>query len=373
MSDPFLPTGTVLVSHERLRGQVEDILAAWGVAEDDVGLIAHAIVETDLSAIDSHGISMLPLYDQMRRDGRLNVGATPKVIREFGATALVDADAGLGHAVAVRAMRRAAEFSRTHGCGVVAVRNSHHFGAAGIYAAIAAEMRVVGLVTSSTRFVTMVPTFGAAPVLGTNPIAFAAPAHRQPPVLLDMATTSAAGNKVKAYWLNERAIPAGWVVDGKGEPVTDSAEARQIVFERPEGGLTPLGGTPDGGSHKGYGLALMVHILGGVLSGASFSPIRNRTQRPDDPDDIGHFFLAIDPQAFRDEGDFEDDLDAVIEVLRGTCPGDPGQPVLVAGDPERTARQERLANGIPVPPRLQEQLRQVAASSGVAYTLETDA
>lgn len=363
------PPKTALVAHERVREQVRSILMAWGISDDDVSLIADAIVETDLRAIDSHGISMLPLYDQMRRDGRLNVAAKPRLLREMGATALVDADAGLGHAVSVRAMRRAAEMSLQHGCGIVCVRNSHHFGAAGIYAEVAAEMGVIGIVTSSTRFVAMVPTFAAEPVLGTNPLAFAAPAKRQPPVVLDMATTSAAGNKVKAYWLKERDIPAGWVVDGAGRPVTDSAEARAIVFERPEGGLTPLGGTVENGSHKGYGLALMVHILGGALSGASFSPVRNRTQKPQDPDDIGHFFLAIDPKAFREPGAFEDDLDVVIDVLRSARPEKPEQPVLVAGDPERKAKAERLANGIPVPVRLQEQLREVAAASGVDFIL----
>lgn len=360
---------TIWVPHETLRGQVIEILSAWGVGEEDGRLIAEVMVETDLRAIDSHGISMLPLYDRMRSDGSLNLKPQPRVIREFGATALVDADAGLGHAVSIRAMHRAIGLSRQHGCGIVLVRNSHHFGAAGIYAEIAAKEGVVGFVTSATRFITMVPTYGAEPVLGTNPLAFAAPAGSQPPVLLDMATTSAAGNKVKAYWLKNREIPPGWVVDAKGETVTDSREANSIIFERPEGGLTPLGGTPEGGSYKGYGLALMVHVLSAVLAGASFSPLRNRTQGRADPDDIGHFFMAVNPEAFRDAGEFESDMDEVLEVLRDTRPVDPDQPVLVAGDPERAAREERLKTGIPLPPRLQEQLKAVAANSGVEYRL----
>ena len=110
-----------------------------------------------------------------------------------------------------------------------------------------------------------------------------------------------------------------------------------------EGGITPLGGTRDAGSHKGYGLAVMVHILAGCLSGASFSPLRNRTQKPSDPHNIGHFFLAIDPRAFRGEGEFEDDLDQVIDVLRGAKRADPDQPVLIPGDPEMATRADRLA------------------------------
>ena len=143
-------------------------------------------------------------------------------------------------------------------------------------------------------------------------------------------------------------MPSGWVVDGNGQSVTDPEEAFRHVFERPEGGITPLGGAREVGGHKGYGLAVMVHILSGALSGASFSPIRNRTQKPSDPHNLGHFFMAIDPRAFRSEGEFETDLDQVIDVLHGAKRADPNQPVMVAGDPEMLTRRERLEAGVPV-------------------------
>src|SRR5260370_33510997 len=127
------------------------------------------------------------------------------------------------------------------------------------------------------------------------------------------------------------------------------AEAAFIdVWERPGGRTTPLGGAREAGNHKGYGLAVMVHILGATLSGASFSPIRNRTQKPSDPHNIGHFFLAIDPRAFRADGEFEDDLDQVIDTLHGAKRADPKQPVLVAGGPEMTTRAGRLRDGVPI-------------------------
>jgi LDH2 family malate/lactate/ureidoglycolate dehydrogenase len=141
------------------------------------------------------------------------------------------------------------------------------------------------------------------------------------------------------------------------------------VFDKPEGGITPLGGAREVGGHKGYGLAVMVHILGGALAGASFSPIRNRTQKPSDPHNIGHFFLAIDPRAFREEGAFENDLDQVIDTLHGARRADPAQPVLVAGDPETATRAERLRDGVPVPDDLLEQLRAVAKSANVPFVL----
>jgi len=312
---------------------------------------------------------MLPTYDQEFRNGRLNMRPAWKTLRDAPAVALIDADASLGHPVSVHAMTLAVEKCRATGVAVVSVVNSHHFGAAGCYSRIAADRGVIGMVTSATRGVTMVPTFAAEPVMGTNPLAFAAPARRNPPFQLDMATTTVAAGKVKVHKLNHRAVPEGWVVDADGRAVTDPGKAFGHVFEQPDGGITPLGGTRELGSHKGYGLAVMVHILGGTLSGASFSPLRNKTQKPSDPHNIGHFFMAIDPRAFRGEGEFEDDLDQVIDTLHAAKRADPAQPVLVAGDPEMATRAERLRDGVPVPDDLLVQLRAVAASAGVPFVL----
>jgi LDH2 family malate/lactate/ureidoglycolate dehydrogenase len=352
-----------------IREQLESVLRAWGMSEAHAGTTADMMLETDLRGVDSHGISMLPTYDRDFRAGRLNVRPVFKTLRDAPATALIDADASLGHPVSVHAMNMAVDKCRASGVAVVSVVNSHHFGAAGCYSRLAADRGVIGMVTSATRGVTMVPTFAAEPVMGTNPLAFAAPARRNPPFQLDMATTTVAAGKVKVHKLNHRPLPPGWVVDAAGRTVTDPEEAFRYVFERPEGGITPLGGSREAGGHKGYGLAVMVHILGGVLSGASFSPIRNRTQKPSDPHNLGHFFMAIDPRAFRPDGEFEDDLDQVIDVLHGARRADPAQPVLVAGDPETATRAERLRDGVPVPDDLMDQLRAVARSASVPFVL----
>jgi LDH2 family malate/lactate/ureidoglycolate dehydrogenase len=353
-----------------IREQLVSVLRAWGMSDEHAGTTAEMMVETDLRGVDSHGISMLPTYDREFRAGRLNMRPTFKALREGPAFALIDADASLGHPVSVQAMTLAVDKCRDSGVAVVSVVNSHHFGAAGCYARLAADRGVIGMVTSSTRGVTMVPTFGAEPVMGTNPLAFAAPAQRNPPFQLDMATTTVAAGKVKVYKLNHRPVPPGWVVDERGEAITDPEQAFGYVFDRPEGGITPLGGPREVGGHKGYGLAVMVHILGGVLAGASFSPIRNRTQKPSDPHNIGHFFMAIDPRAFRAPGDFERDLDQVIDTLHGARRADPAQPVLVAGDPEMATRAERLRDGIPVPDDLVAQLRTVVGAADVPFVLE---
>ena len=353
-----------------VRGQIVSILGSWGMDPELVRTTAEVMVETDLAGVDSHGVSMLMDYENSKSKGKLNLKARPHVVKETAVTALVDADAGLGHPAAVMGMKLAIAKAKAMSVGVVSVFNSHHFSATGYYAALASKEGLVGMVTSATRSIAVVPTRAAVPVLGTNPIAFAAPAKRNRNFLLDMATSTVANNKIKVYDLNAKKLPPGWVLDGQGKPVTDPAEAMDIVYSRKSGGgQTPVGGTPEMSSHKGYGLALMVHILGGTLSGASFSPIRVKTQKPSEPDRLGHFFLAIDPKAFRPDGAFEEDLDAVIDVLHGTAPVDPAQPVLVPGDPETASRERRLREGIPLPAPLLEKLRAICERSGVAFIL----
>ncbi len=359
------------VSAERVRRQITAVLLAWGMAQDLAETTAEVMVETDLMGVDSHGISMLMLYERMRTAGQLRLQARPRVVRDAACTALVDGGAGLGHPVAVMAMNLAVDKAlAAGGLGAVGVFNSHHFGAAGHYARLATDRGMLGMVASSARTVVMVPTRGAAPVLGTNPLAFSAPARRNRPFVLDMATTTVAANKVKVYDLNRRPLPEGWVADERGGSVTDAALAMDYLFNRPEGGLTPLGGTPEMGSHKGYGLAVVAQILGATLTGGSFSPLRVRTQGPDEPDNVGHFFLAIDPRAFRPPGAFEEDLDAVIDVLHATPPADPAKPVLVAGDPEDQMRARRLGEGIPIPPALDRHIRDICGRCGSAYVLQ---
>ena len=368
MSPPLLRVGPEVV-----RAQIVAVLTAWGMEPDAVATTAEVMVETDLAGVDSHGVSMLMDYDASRRKGKLKVNARPRVVRENPVTALMDADAGLGHPASVAAMRLAIAKAEAAGVGVVAVRNSHHFGAAGYYAALAPERGLVGLVTSGTRTVNVVPARGRKALLGTNPIAFCAPAARNRAFRLDMATSTTAANKVRVYGLNGRTLPEGWAVDGRGAPIRDPAEALRTIREGREGGLTPLGGTAETASHKGYGLAMMAHILGAVLSGGSFSPLRVRTQRPQDPDTLGHFFIALDPKAFREEGAFEADLDDAMDVLRAAPAADPALPVLVPGDPEAATREERLREGIPVPRTLADQIRAVCEGCGAAYLLEPPA
>jgi LDH2 family malate/lactate/ureidoglycolate dehydrogenase len=359
----------MLVPATAIHAQISAVLTAWGMPADVVRTAADVMTDTDLSGIDSHGISMLMLYEEALELDQLNRAPRPRVVRETPVTALIDGDAGLGHVSAVMGMELAIEKAKMSGVGIVSVFNSTHFGAAGYYAAMASRRGMLGMVTCTTRGNPVIPTRSAVPVLGTNPIAFAAPTRRNRPFLLDMSTSTVAQNKVKVFDLQGRPLPAGWVLDERGDAVIDSAVAMDLVTVQHTGGITALGGTAEMSSHKGYGLSVMVQILSATLAGGSFTPIRKRTQGRGDPDNIGHFLMALDPTVFRAEGEFEDDLDDVLDVLHEARPSDASEPVLVAGEPEAIAREERSRHGIPMPAPLVNRLRAICDRAGAPFLL----
>jgi LDH2 family malate/lactate/ureidoglycolate dehydrogenase len=363
----------IYVTPDLLKRQVTLVLSSWGMASEHCEIISDILVETDLRGIESHGASMLPLYDKMRRAGGLNMKPTARIVRENAATAAIDADAGLGHPVAVQAMKLAVEKCKAIGIGAVSVFNSHHFGAAGIYAEMAARAGAVALVTSSARTVAVIPMGGTAPVLGTNPIAFAAPSSNGDPFLLDMSTSAVAANKVKVYAYHQTPLPVGWVVDGEGGPVCDPKRGFRLCMEGDAGGLMPLGGSRETGTHKGYGLAVMAQLLGSTLAGGSFSPFRQRDAVAGAPDNIGHFFLALQPEFFRAGGSFEDEVGEILAHLRASPAAEPGSPVIVAGEPEFARRAERLKSGIPLNDAFLDEVRKVASDSGVDFILDSGA
>ncbi len=347
-----------------IRRQLESIFAAWGMPAEHITASVEVMVETDLRGIDSHGIAMMPLYSQLRAEGRLTMAPDIRIVRESAVTALIDAGGGLGHAPSIRAMDLAISKAAGAGLAAVAVRNSNHYGAAGIYALRAAEQGLIGLATTNVWKPSVVPTRSAQAMFGTNPIAFAAPAKRNPPFVLDMATSTVAIGKLTIAWLNEKPIPVGWALDGSGRPTSDPAAALKHRL------LTPLGGTPLMSSHKGYGLAAMVEILSAMLSGADYAATRPQLAPEPDRYNVGHFFLAMNPAAFRAPGEFEAEVDDMIDALRRARPVDPAEPVLVPGDPEVTARARREADGVPIPDRLREQIKTIAEAAGVTFLLE---
>lgn len=351
-------------SYAEHRAQLRALLQAWGMKEDFAERTAEVMAWADLHGVDSHGISMVPLYFERSGNGRVNMRATPRVLRETPVSALVDGDGGLGHEPGRQAMELAIARAHAIGVGVVVVRNSSHFGAAGFYTRMAADAGLVGMAATSAAGVQVAPTGGAEARLGTDPWSFAAPGSDGVPFLLDMATTTVAAGRIRNKANEGLPTPAGWLLTKDGLPSTDPLEAAE------KGGyLTSLGGSAEGSSYKGYGLSVMVNILSACLSGSTLITDSMHQKQPFGMD-IGHFFLALNPELFREEGAFEADMTALCGALRGTRPVNAAAPVMVAGDKERAIAERRLREGIPVGPRLLAQVEAIARESGVAWVLE---
>ncbi|MBV8615430.1 MAG: Ldh family oxidoreductase [Acetobacteraceae bacterium] len=346
------------------RAQIKAILGAWGMPEENAEQTSEILAWADLHGVDSHGISMLPGYDRLRRQRRARMDARPEIVRETPVSALIDGGGGLGHVPARFAMCMAIDKARRAGLAAVAVRNSAHFGACGFYTLMAAEAGLVGMAATSASGIQVAPTFGRQARLGTDPWSFAAPSADGAPFLLDMATTTVAAGRVRNKANENETCPPGWVLTRDGLPSTDPLEA-----SRKGGFLTSLGGSPESSSYKGYGLAVMVNILSSCLSGATLITDPLHTKKPHGQD-IGHFLMAIDPGLFRDPAEFQADVARFLGDLRATEPLDPARPVMVAGDPQRRLAARRMAEGIPVGPGLLAQVRQIAQASAAPWLLD---
>lgn len=351
-------------AYETHRAQLKAILAAWGMSEDNAEVTADILAWADLHGVDSHGISMIPGYDRLRRNGRANMQAQPRIVKETQVSALVDGDGGLGHVPARFAMQVAIDKAKAIGMAIVAVKNSAHFGATGYYTLMAAREGLIAMACTSASSIQVAPTFGREAKLGTDPWSFAAPTAGGEPFLLDMATTTVAAGRIRNKANEGLECPPGWVLTKEGLPSTDPLEARE------KGGyLTSLGGSPENSSYKGYGLSVMVNILGSCLSGATLITDPMHTKKPQG-NDIGHCFIAIDPALFRSRDEFAADVGRLCDDLRATRPVDPGQPVMVAGDPQWQNAAERRRNGIPVGAGLLSQIRQIAQASSAPWLLD---
>src|SRR5256712_576956 len=254
----------VFVSEAALRRTVTQIFEKLGLTPEDAAEGADVLTMTDLRGVETHGVSnMLRAYVRDYKAGKLDPRPGWRIVRESPGTAVIDAERRLGIIVGPKAMRLAIDKARTVGVGVVTVYNSGHFGAIGHFAMQAAQQNMVGVCFTGAGL-SVVPTFAAKPMLGTNPIAVAAPARREAPMLFDAATSAIAGNKIRlAIRLGSPLLP-GWVTDKEGNPITEE----KPVFDRDEYHQLPLGGTREQGSHKGYGFALMAEVLSTVLAGA---------------------------------------------------------------------------------------------------------
>jgi len=351
----------VTIHHARLGEFIIAVLGALGMPRHILEPTVRLMVRTDLRGVDSHGIGMLPRYVEWIEGGFIDPAAEPKTARDDLATALLDGQKGLGYYPSSVAMALAIAKARTFGVGIVAVRNSNHFGAAANYSMMALAHDMIGLATTNSPYVAMVPTFGRAPMLSTNPISVAAPAGTQTPFVLDMATTTVAIGKLRIAARWGKPIPEGWAVDPAGRPTTDPKVALAHRL------LSPLGGSRALGGHKGYGLGVMVDILSGVLSGAVYGNLFFRSDMPEQRlHNVGHCFAAIDPARFRPIEEFKADMDEMLRVLKESPKAEGEERIYTAGEPEAECERRRLVEGIPLAPALVKQVNGIAVSLGVA-------
>ena len=308
-------------------------------------LAANALLSADLRGIDSHGIARLSGYVRLWEVKRVNATPAIQIVHETPSTAVLDGDQGLGLVVAQEAMKIAIAKAEKVGTGWVSVQNSNHFGIAGYHAMLALEHNMIGVaMTNASPLVA--PTFSIDKMLGTNPIAVAAPAGSQPPFVADLATTTAANGKLEILQRKNEETPAGWVQDQSGHSTTDAHILKK------GGALLPLGSDREHGSHKGYALGAMVDLFSALLSGANYAPwvppfpayVPMPAQQPGKG--IGHFIGAMRIDAFRPADEFKKDMDHWIEGFRNARPMEGHSQVLVPGDPERIAEEERLQEGI---------------------------
>ena len=353
-----------VVQEKALRRFCEQVLTKLGVPAEDARVTTDVLVLADLRGIDSHGVARLGRYVNGLKQGTMKPTDQSRIIREAKATALIDGGQSLGQVVGKKGMDLAIRKARDTAVGVVAVRNSNHYGIAGYYSLMALEHDLIG-VSMTNAGPLVVPTFGRASILGTNPISLAAPALKEKAFVLDMATSTVPRGKVEVYNRLGQPMPHGWAVDETGRSSTDPARVLNALAKRLGGGLLPLGGEgEDLGGHKGYGLALMVDVLCGVLSGAATGlQVYADEKKPN----VGHFFMALDPTAFRPLDEFRGDMGRLARELKESPKAHGQERIYVHGE-KSFARMERFRKeGIPLDPKVVDGLKKIGTDLGIPW------
>jgi L-2-hydroxycarboxylate dehydrogenase (NAD+) len=356
----------LVYTYDQLEHFALSIFEKIGCPAKDAKLATEVLLRADLRGIDSHGIARLSGYVRLWKKKRVNSAPNIRIVHESPSTAVVDGDSGLGLVVAPLAMEIAIEKARQAGTGWVSVKNSNHFGIAGYHAMMALQHDMIGMaMTNASPLVA--PTFSIERLLGTNPIAVAIPADQQPPFVADFATTTAANGKLEILQRKNLAAPVGWVQTKTGTPSTDPNETRS------GGALIPLGSDREHGSHKGFCLGAWVDIFSAVLSGANYGPwvppFVAFLDPPSDPvgEGIGHFFGAMRVDAFRPAGEFKSHMDNWISRFRKAKTIEGEERVIIPGDPERKMEDSRRKDGIPINPKVAEDLKELATSFSLRF------
>ncbi len=369
-------TTELFIAPDTLQAFATQIFERAGIAPGEAADAANVLVWANRRGVDTHGVRNLkPLYIHRIRTGVIDTKAVCKIDYETPVSARVDAGGGLGLSAGVWGMRLAMAKAQASGIGLVTMRNSSHFGAAGHYPYLALGQDLIGIAMTGRFFaqgteIGVIPTFAAKAMFSTNPISVSFPTAEETPFLLDMATSISPYNRVVMYRELGKSVPLGWGVDAEGRATIEPSALRQLF---------PLGGTREMGSHKGYGLSMMVEVLCAVLSGAwhdlaTGDGDKNAVETNHDnsfdshsQEGDAHFFGALRVDLFRPLSDFKRGMDAMIRALHA-APKEPGQDrIFVAGEIEHETEQTRLRDGIPLPPNVVENLRELAQQYQVPF------
>jgi L-2-hydroxycarboxylate dehydrogenase (NAD+) len=357
---------TKTLPYQQLFDFVFQVFLKMGCNEDHANLAAQVLLSADLRGVDSHGVARLSGYVRLWEAKRINAKPNIKVVYETPSTAVVDGDAGLGLVVAPFAMKVAIEKAEKAGTAWVSVKNSNHFGIAGYHAIMALENNMIGIAMTNASAL-VAPTFSIERMLGTNPIAVAIPACKEPAFVADFATTTASNGKLEILQRKNAEAPEGWVQDKNGNATTNANALKE------GGAMLPLGGDREHGSHKGYALGSIVDIFSAVLSGASYGPwappfpayVAMPQGMPGEG--LGHFLGAMRVDAFRPAAEFTEHMDNWIRRFRAAKPAPGHEKVLVPGDPEREMESIRRKEGMPLFDSVVEDLKGVGEKMGVKF------
>ncbi|MGI6083953.1 MAG: Ldh family oxidoreductase [Acetivibrionales bacterium] len=336
-----------------LRSFSTELFTRTGMPEEDAFIVADSLVTANLTGVDSHGVSRIPIYIERLQLGVVAKTANYEILREFPATMLVDAKNSMGAVVSARIMELAVKKAKSSGCVSVAVKNSNHFGMASYFAKMALKERLIAFVTTNAPS-TMAPYGGIEPYFGTNPIACAMPS-RTIPVVMDMATSVVARGKIILAAKNGQSIPEGWAITRTGEPTINAQEAL-------EGTVLPFAGP------KGYAIAMMADILSGILAGGPFgTAIGGIYNNPDGIQQVGHFFTVIDPDCFVGKEQFLDSMDEMIRQIKSAPRAKGVEEIFLPGEIEERTRLLREKEGITLTPAVIEDLKRLGKQLNVTF------
>ncbi|MEI6767106.1 MAG: Ldh family oxidoreductase [Bacteroidota bacterium] len=343
-----------------------DVLVKAGVPVNDAKIVAEVLIAADKRGIDSHGFNRLkPIYYDRIKDGILNPVTNVEIVREGPTTAVLDGHNGMGHVISKMAMQMAIDKAKKLGMGMVAVRNSTHYGIAGYYALMAANQDMIGVTGTNAR-PSIAPTFGVENMLGTNPLTFAMPTDEEFPFFLDCATSVSQRGKIELYAREGKAVPKGWVIDENGESKTDATEIlKDLVAEK--AALAPLGGIgEETAGYKGYGYATVVEILSAALQGGSYMKMLLGIENGKKvPYPLGHFFIAIDINAFIEPAEFKKTTGDILRELRDSRKMPGQQRIYTAGEKEYLTWLEREHKGVPLNDALQKEIKQLVQECNI--------